>query len=207
MKGLIFSLIFIGVIFPNFKGIGKVKTKNSAEINVLNDSLKSRLKNQIIETKKVILANPKYNSEIAFFIDMKIPSGKNRFFIYDLKKDTIIDRGLVAHGTGSETGIRGILKFSNLMNSSSTSLGKYAIGRSYNGQYGKAYKLHGLDKTNSNAIVRGIVLHKLFFVPYLEQQGYIGNSHGCPMVSEEYFARIEKIIDDSKTTIILDIYY
>jgi hypothetical protein len=192
MKKIFFGLILMGLVFSSFN------KDNSAD---------ERLNNQVEEVKKIISNNPKYNKEIAFFIDMEIQSGKNRFFIYDLKANKIIDKGLVAHGSGSETGIPGKLKFSNINNSHSTSLGKYSIGNHYNGQFGKSYKLYGLDKTNSNAFVRSIVLHKFWAVPYEEQAKYICNSYGCPMVNEKYFERIEKIIDDSKTNIILSIYY
>ncbi|RKR05242.1 L,D-transpeptidase-like protein [Flavobacterium sp. 90] len=162
---------------------------------------------QINEVKKVIKSNSKYNNRIAFFIDMKIPSGKNRFFVYDLKENKIIDRGLVAHGSGSETGLKGKLRFSNIPNSLSTSLGKYAIGNHYNGKFGKAYKLYGLDKTNSNAFKRDIVFHYYFDVPYKEKDGYICNSYGCPMVNKKYFDRIAKIIDSSESDILMSIYY
>jgi hypothetical protein len=30
-------------------------------------------------------------------------------------------------------------------------LGSYGVGQSYNGRYGKAYKLHGLDATNDKS--------------------------------------------------------
>src|SRR6185436_11630260 len=39
-----------------------------------------------------------YNTNTCFLMDMSIESGKNRFFIYDLKKDSVIDAGLVAQG-------------------------------------------------------------------------------------------------------------
>jgi hypothetical protein len=207
MKKIIFGLIFIGILFTSFKIFDKIKTDNSDEISVMKNSSKEKLDAEVKEIKKVIKGNPKYNKEIAFFIDMKISSGKNRFFVYDLNKETIIDQGLVAHGSGSETGIQGKLKFSNTNNSLATSLGKYYISNSYIGRFDKAYKLYGLDKTNSNAFDRAIVLHKYFDVPYKEQTEYICNSYGCPMVNEKYFKRIEKIIDNSKTNILLVIYY
>jgi len=144
---------------------------------------------------------------LAFLVDMKIMSGCNRFFIYDFNKSRVIDQGLVAHGCGSETGVENQLKFSNIDNSLATSLGKYSIGESYYGQFGKAYKLHGLDKSNNNAFTRNIVLHKYSKIPYEEQFNPICNSYGCPMVNEIYFKRIEKILDNSKKDIILEIYY
>ena len=161
----------------------------------------------INEVKRLIKSNSKYNKRIAFFVDMKIPSGKNRFFVYDLKTNKIIDKGLVAHGSGSETISKGKLKFSNIPNSLSTSLGKYYIGNSYYGKFGKAYRLYGLDNSNNNAFDRDIVFHYYFDVPYEEQKGYICNSFGCPMVNRKYFERAAKIIDSSKSNIVMNIYY
>jgi hypothetical protein len=195
MRKLFFILFIVGFIFSSFN---KKPKNNSAEDN---------FGIQIAEVKKFIGTDAKYNKEIAFFIDMKIVSGKNRFFVCDLKTNKIIDEGLVAHGLGSETEIQGRLKFSNITNSFCTSLGKYAIGSCYNGRFGKAYKLYGLDETNSNAFDRNIVLHKFSSVPYDEQEGFICRSLGCPMVNELFFKRIEDLIDRSKTKIILSIYY
>lgn len=177
------------------------------EVITLDHSTEDKLAAHVKEVQLFISKNPKYNDAIAFFIDMKIHSGKNRFFIYDLKKNEVIDQGLVAHGSGSETGIVGELKFSNANNSLSTSLGKYSIGASYNGRFGKAYKLYGLDTTNSNAFERNVVLHKYSKVPYEEQEDAICNSLGCPLVHEKFFERIENILDKSEKSIILEIYY
>jgi len=166
-----------------------------------------RINFRIDEMKSMLNVNSKYNPKIAFFIDMRIPSGKNRFFVYDLQNNKILDQGLVAHGCGSETAIKGELKFSNMPNSNCTSLGRYSIGKNYKGIFGKAYRLSGLDETNNNAFKRAIVLHHYSAVPYEEQDHYISRSHGCPMVNEQFFKRIEKIIDSSKSNILLDIYY
>ncbi len=172
-----------------------------------NKSTEERLKIQVNEIKKSIKTNSEFNNETAFFIDMKIHSGKNRFFIYNLKTNKLVDQGLVAHGSGSETEVEGKLKFSNVNNSLCTSLGKYSIGHSYIGSFGKAYKLFGLDATNSNAFDRNVVLHKYSSVPYEEQVDPICNSFGCPMVNEKFYNRMEKIVDNSKKKIILNIYY
>lgn len=166
-----------------------------------------RMNTRIGEIKNMISIDSKYNTKIAFFVDMRIPSGKNRFFVYDLVNNKIIDQGLVAHGSGSETGVKGSLRFSNTPNSNCTALGRYSIQKCYKGNFGKSYKLDGLDETNNNALKRAIVLHYYSAVPYEEQDYYISNSHGCPMVNEQFFKRIEKIIDTSKSNIILDIYY
>lgn len=204
MKRVILGILTIG-LFCSF-GIKSKKDKTTPLIiTTLNTTTEERIFEQVARIKELVKTNSKFNNEIAFLLDMKIMSGKNRFFIYDLKNDKIIDQGLVAHGIGS--GLYGDLKFSNENYSYCTSLGKYYIGKSYTGEYGKSYRLHGFEATNSNAFSRSIVLHKYDKVPYEEQNNIICNSLGCPMVNEIYYKRIEKLIDASKSNIILDIYY
>lgn len=184
---------------------------NTSNTNFEDETLTTadveRINLHIDEIKEKTGVGSNYNQKIAFLVDMKIKSGKNRFFVYDLENDKILDQGLVAHGSGSETGIGGELKFSNVPDSKATALGRYSIEKCYKGMFGKAYKLAGLDETNSNALKRAIVLHQYSAVPENEQDYYISRSQGCPMVSEAFFKRIEKIIDASRSKIILDIYY
>lgn len=171
------------------------------------DFAKIRLESQA-RTIAVFLENhPVYNKSMAFLIDMKRRSGSHRFFVYDLQARKAIDSGLVAHGSGSETAKPGTLLFSNTENSNCTSLGRYRIGTSYHGRFGKAYKLHGLDTTNSNAMARNIVLHAYRDVPYASQERDICNSLGCPMVNAQFYERLQRYIDRSQKPIILNIYY
>lgn len=207
MRRIIIALIFIGTLLLSFTISSKNLGNKTSEISGLTNSIEDKLLKHVTIIKELVRTNPNYNNEIAFFVDMEIMSGKNRFFIYDLKKNKIIDQGLVAQGFGSRIDPNGKLKFSNENNSLCTSLGKYSVGNSYHGQYGKAYKLHGLDTTNNNALVRNIVLHKNVKIPYEEQDKPIGYSFGCPMVNDIYYSRIEKLIDNSKRNIVLDIYY
>ncbi|GAA3757527.1 hypothetical protein GCM10022423_04900 [Flavobacterium ginsengiterrae] len=175
---------------------------------ILTELEMMRLTDHVSEIKTFTSTNRGYSKKIAFLVDMKIKSGKNRFFVYDLENNKIIDQGLVAHGSGSETGIKGdILQFSNAPNSNCTSLGRYSIEKSYKGVFGKAFRLSGLDQTNNNALKRAIVLHCYKEVPDDEKEYYIINSHGCPMVSEMFFKRLEKIIDSSDSKIMLSVYY
>lgn len=205
MKRLLAVLLFLVLVCSGYKVL--TRNGNAAKAEIPAEATEKRIREHVKEIKDYLHKKPKYNSEIVFLVDMKIMSGQNRFFIYDLKKDKIVDEGLVAHGCGSETGVANQLKFSNVNKSLATSLGKYSIGESYNGQFGKAYKLYGLDKSNSNAFLRSIVLHKFNKMPYNEQTTPVCNSYGCPMVNEIYFKRIEKILDSSEKDILLDIYY
>jgi hypothetical protein len=197
--------IFYLILFVTL-GFFNTSKLNFKDENLTDDEI-VRFNNQINVVKEKIEAGSNYNTKIAFLVDMRIKSGKNRFFVYDLVNNKILDQGLVAHGSGSDTGIGGQLKFSNEPNSNCTALGRYSIEKCYKGIFGKAYRLTGLDDTNNNALKRAIVLHHYSAVPLDEQDYYISRSHGCPMVNEEFFKRIEKIIDSSKSKIILDIYY
>ena len=149
-----------------------------------------------------------FNTEYCFFIDMSLPSGKNRFFVYNLNKDSVEYSSLVAHGWGSYKGNgNDELEFSNVPNSFKTSLGKYKIGGSYYGAYGLAYKLYGLDPTNNNAYERAIVLHSYTSMP--ESETYpnrICESAGCPMVNATFLAVLGKYIKSSQKPILMWIY-
>jgi len=149
----------------------------------------------------------RFNPVYCFLIDMRIPSGRKRFFVYNLKKDTVELAGLVTHGSGSETDTDSLV-FSNTPNSYSTSLGRYKIGKSYTGTWGLAYKLYGLDATNDNAFERSVVLHGHSCVPVDEvYPGSICLSLGCPTVSPAFLTRLQEYIDHSKEPLLLWIYY
>jgi hypothetical protein len=147
------------------------------------------------------------NTDYCFLVDMKQPSGKNRFFVYNLQKDSVEVAGLVAHGLGSDVGGDN-LYFSNTPNSYCTSLGRYRIGKSYMGKYGLSYLLYGLDESNSKALERSIVLHGYYQVPDQEVYPFtICESLGCPMVSPSLLTTLKKILDKAQKPLLLWIYY
>lgn len=166
----------------------------------------SRLKLKASLAKDYITYH-RFNLFYCFLVDMRIPSGKNRFFVYDLKKDSVEIAGLVTHGSGSDNG-DGELIFSNEANSYCTSLGKYKVGGSYNGRFGLAYKLYGLDETNNKAFERFVVLHSHVCVPDEEIFPHgICVSLGCPTVSPAFLEKLKKYLDSSSKPVLLWIYY
>nr|WP_199000658.1 murein L,D-transpeptidase catalytic domain family protein [Flavobacterium sp. ASV13] len=207
MKKRLFILLSFSIFCVSFACRNKEEKTKIIKYTKPVYSYEEKLKSETAEIRRFLGKSSKYNSDVVFLLDMKVESGKNRFFIYDLKHNKVLDKGLVGHGSGSETGIPGKLKFSNTKDSNCSSLGKYAIGSSYTGRFGKAYKLYGLDETNSNAFDRNIVLHKYSEIPFEEQINPICNSLGCPMVNEKFFSVIEKLIDNSKKKMILVMYY
>lgn len=182
-------------------------SKDSRHENALVENSKTLQK--LLEKATSLQAfakNKSYNSNLCFLVDMSIESGKNRFFVYDLKKDSIILSNLVAHGS-CDDGFSSEASFSNKVNSGCSSLGRFKVGNAYNGNFGLAYKLHGLDSSNNNAFKRFVVLHSYECVP--EQETYpvpICNSRGCPMVSPGFMEKLKPIINASKKPILLWIF-
>lgn len=171
-----------------------------------NTEVLSRMKDKASYAKDFVDQNG-FDVSYCFLVDMRIPSGKNRFFVYNLLKDSLEAAGLVTHGKGSENE-SGDLVFSNTPNSNCTSLGKYKIGNPYNGNFGLSYKLMGLDKTNSRALDRAVVLHSYCGVPNTEvYPSSITLSEGCPAVSPAFFTQLKGFMDESQEPILLWIYY
>lgn len=172
----------------------------------------SKSSRKLIPSEKIVqiknyVKDTKYNQDLAIFINFRILSNKFRFFIYDLKNDKILEKAIVAHGSGSVIKGSNDLVFSNVENSYQSSLGKYQIGSSYVGTFGKSYRLIGLDKTNSNAAKRAIVIHAYYCISDVETQNLACLSLGCPMLSPNFFKVAEKYIDASKKPIILYAFY
>ena len=167
---------------------------NSTMMNILT----SKISNYAIENNM--------STEYCFLVDMSLPSGRNRFFIYDLQKGSVIYTGLVAHGSCNETFLARP-KFSNQERTGCSSLGKYKVGEFYVGKYGKSFRLHGLDNCNSNAYKRAVVIHGYDCVPDKEiYPRVLCNSLGCVMVSYNFFDKVAKVIRKTNKPIVLWVY-
>ena len=102
-----------------------------------------------------------YNTDYAVLVDFGRLSLQKRLYVYDFNKNKVVMKSLAGHGSGGNSTI---LKadFSNAHGSHCSSLGHYKIGRHrqrYNRPAVPAFELVGLDKTNSNALPRGILIH------------------------------------------------
>ena len=205
-----FLLLTIAMVFLTVATLEKnknnpVKTLPHHTFTSTNNNEVIRLKKYADEIKSFAQRNH-FNSSYCFLADMKLPSGSNRFFVYDLKNDSVVNAGLVTHGSGI-TNMDEII-FSNKAGSNCTSLGRYKIGTSYNGKFGLAYKLYGLDSSNSNAYNRFVVLHAHACVPeseVLPQQ--ICKSWGCPTVSPAFLIKLNPYITKAEKPIVLQIFY
>lgn len=150
------------------------------------------------------------DTTLMLFIDMSIHSGKNRFFVWDNLRDTIIMKGLVCHGSGKGS-TASTPVFSNEEGSYCTSLGKYKINtRSYS-QWGIHihYKMHGLESTNNNAYKRVVVLHSYDYVPNTPTYPLhipMGYSLGCPVVSNTFMTQLDALLKNRKQDVLMWIY-
>ncbi len=123
------------------------------------------------------------NDSIVSIIDFSEPSNKKRLFILDLKNYKVLFNTLVAHGRN--TGREWATSFSNQNSSYMSSPGFYITRETYEGHNGYSLKLDGVERgINDNAYERGIVLHGAAYVcdDFVNAQGYIGRSQGCPAV-------------------------
>jgi hypothetical protein len=172
-----------------------------------NETTKAVMERQKAHAATVLSYAKKHscNTQYCFLVDMKVHSGSNRFFVYNLTKGSAEIEGLVTHGSGKTNS--SAIEFSNAEGSLCTSLGKYKIGNSYNGKFGLAYKLYGLDASNSNAFSRFVVLHSHNCVPNAETAPFpICESWGCPTVAPAFLTALAKYIDKAEKPILLSIY-
>ena len=102
-----------------------------------------------------------YSTDYCLLVDYGRHSGRVRFFIWDFNKGKPILKSLCAHGYGKGSTARKPV-FSNEPGSFCSSLGHYRVGKEKTMSKPKGRKalvLYGKDKTNSNALQRGILIH------------------------------------------------
>ncbi|MBS0225270.1 MAG: murein L,D-transpeptidase catalytic domain family protein [Proteobacteria bacterium] len=124
-------------------------------------------------------------------IDYSRPSTDKRLWVFDVARDQLLFRELVAHGQGS--GDNYATRFSNRDNSHQTSLGLFLTAETYIGNNGYSLKLDGVEHGfNDNARSRAIVMHGAWYVnpEMAASKGRIGRSHGCPALSQGIARRV-----------------
>lgn len=152
------------------------------------------------------------------FVDFGIHSGHSRFMVYDYAKKEIIIKALCPHGDGSgnykSTASKPV--FSNVNGSCCSSLGHYKIGGGTTMATLKepAFFLYGLDKSNSNARKRDILIHPYKGMDIFTAGVYpfhlpmhVNYSWGCFVLSHYDFNRVRNIINSSSKPIMLWAYY
>jgi hypothetical protein len=134
------------------------------------------------------LDNPRFLT----ITDFTKPSTEERLWVIDLQEWQVSFHSLVAHGRNSGGLIA--TKFSNTPESFQSSLGFYVTGETYRGKFDYAMRLDGLERSNSLARERGIVVHGASYAnpEFARANGMLGRSLGCPAVPQK---RAQEFID------------
>ena len=146
-----------------------------------------------------------YNTRVALFVDLSRHSGRRRFVAWDMVRMVSIFTCPVSHGSGSEMShVRSAYaRFSNEDGSHLSSLGRAVVAERYEGRYGVAYRLDGLEATNSNLRSRYVVLHGWEHTTSypIWPRATVG-SFGCPVLSRRMMARVDELLQREKGVII-----
>ena len=149
-----------------------------------------------------------YNTDIALFVDLSRHSGRRRFVAWNFSLKKAIFCCPVSHGSGSQKSHQrsAYAQVSNVDGSHLTSLGCALVAERYEGRYGVAYRLDGLDDTNSNLRSRCVVLHSWEYTASFPvwPLATVG-SFGCPVLSRKMMARLDKLLNKHER-VVLEIF-
>jgi hypothetical protein len=118
--------------------------------------------------------------DVVGLADFSRHSSEPRFHVVNLHDGTVRSC-FVAHGAGSDPENAGWLThFSNMVRSNATSRGAFVTQGNLVGQHGQSVRLCGLDRDNSNALQRSLVLHSADYCgeEHLSRWGRLGRSKG-----------------------------
>lgn len=117
---------------------------------------------------------------IITFVNFSIPSNRERMFVVDLEKRSVIYKTHVTHGKNSGGQGGAATNFSNQEGSSKSSLGFYLGSEKYSGKFGTSLRLDGISGSLNNQVRnRAIVMHQAWYA------GVGGRSLGCLAVTKD----------------------
>lgn len=170
-------------------------------------SLRSRIKSRAVALREYCRKEG-YNTNVALFVDLSRHSGRNRFVAWDFERNVAIFICPVSHGSGSECShVRSAYAHvSNEDGSHLSSEGRALVSERYEGRYGVAYRLDGLDASNSNLRSRCVVLHGWEYTTSFPiwPLATVG-SFGCPVLSRRMMQRVDKILRGERC-VVLEIF-
>jgi hypothetical protein len=167
--------------------------------------LNPQVLNKALAAMQCATSNGLEGAERLAVIDFSLPSSEKRLWIFDLNEQRLLLEDLVAHGNRS--GDNFATDFSNIVGSHQSSLGLFRTQESYVGRHGYSLRMDGLEPgVNDKARERAIVIHGADYVDpsWVDRQGRIGRSQGCPAVREGV---VELVVDNLKGGQLLFTYY
>ena len=146
------------------------------------------------------------NTDYVLLLDYSIPSGTPRLFVWSHDKHQVVARTYAMHGIGGgSTAERPV--FSNKAGSQCSSLGKFKVLTSHGAKLRRSYRLKGLERSNSNAYKRGIMIRRSKWVDTWCSKKYIPlhepSCQGCVTVSSKGMAYLERLIKSESTPLLL----
>ncbi len=135
--------------------------------------------------------------DVISIIDYSQPSTEKRFYLIDLVSNKLLYNTFIAHGVNSGENMATV--FSNVPESRISSIGFFITAETYMGDNGYSLRIDGIEKgINHNARKRDIVIHKANYVSenFIEQEGRLGRSWGCPALPNEVSHDIIDIIKE-----------
>lgn len=182
-------------------------TADSTPPTDISDRYRSVVNTEFINKARQHNADTRY----LILVDYSIPSNDYRLFIWDTEQDNIVEKFWCAHGFGGgstpETPV-----FSNTPGSNCSSLGWYLVDRGVGVSAHYGYKYHavdGLDRSNSNARRRQILIHPWWSVTQdYEMQidrpmDLDGRCAGCFTTTIEGYETIDRYAKSCKKRILL----
>lgn len=149
-------------------------------------SLNNKVLSTALSAMQCALSNGAEPAKRLAVIDFSLPSSEKRLWIFDLQSQQLVLHDFVAHGNRS--GDNFATSFSNTNGSHQSSIGLFRTAESYNGKHGYSLRMDGLEPGfNDRARERAIVIHSANYVnpDWIQTQGRIGRSQGCPAVRPE----------------------
>ena len=170
-------------------------------------SLRSRVAERAVALRG-FCSREGYNTRVALFVDLSRHSGRRRFVAWDMERNVPIFTCPVSHGSGSKRShVRSVdASFSNEDGSHLSSLGRALVAERYMGRYGVAYRLDGLDATNSNLRPRCVVLHGWEYTTSFPIFPFATvGSFGCPVLSRKMMNRVDVLLQRERR-VVIDIF-
>ena len=166
------------------------------------------LRSRVAERAEELLAFCRqrgYNTHVALFVDLSRHSGRCRFMVWDFERGVPMFCSPVSHGSGSvRSHVRSAYaRLSNDDGSHLSSVGRALVAERYEGRYGVAYRLDGLDATNSNLRSRCVVLHGWeHTTSYPIWPIATTGSFGCPVLSRPMMKRVDALLREQRNVVL-----
>lgn len=146
-----------------------------------------------------------YNTRLALMMDLGRHSGRRRFVVWDFQQGRALHSFPASHGSGSALShVRSAYaKCSNEDGSHLSSIGKCLIAERYAGRYGVAYRLDGLEESNSALRERCVVLHGWQYTTSFSIYPFptVG-SWGCPVLSRRAMRKVDEILQREERVVL-----